>query len=189
MRALKNKYSFRKYLKKYPKLYQLERKRIRKILPAAQIAHCGSTAVPGLGGKGIVDIIIAVPKKYRLSARNKLEKAGYAFKESGGDAERFFLRRDYKYNRKIRRVHLHLTWLNSPAWEKTLAVVWYLKKNPAIAEDYAKLKKKAVQFAKSDGEKYREYKNNYLKNLAKRALDEHIRHTTLVQTPSQRNSH
>ncbi|MEK6807934.1 MAG: GrpB family protein, partial [Nanoarchaeota archaeon] len=128
---LKNKYNFRKYSKKFPKLYQLERKRIRTILSTAHIAHCGSTAVPGLGGKGIVDIVIAVPKKYRLSAKNKLEKAGYVYKKSGGDAERFFLRRDYKYNRKIRRVHLQLTWLNSLTWKKTIALVLYLQRNPA----------------------------------------------------------
>jgi len=185
MTELKNKYSFKKYSKKFPKLYQLERKRIRKILPHAQIAHIGSTAVPGLGGKGIIDVGIAMPKKYRISARNKLEKAGYTFKESGGDAERFFLRRDYKYRGKTRRVHLHLTWLNSPNWKKNLALVWYLKRNRAVAEEYTQIKKKAVLFAKGDGEKYRKYKDNYLKKLTKKALNEYFKRKALFQTPSQ----
>ena len=185
MAELENKYSFKKYSKKFSKLYQLERKQLRKIIRHALIMHTGSTAVPGLGGKGIIDVEIAVPRKYRLRARKKLEKAGHTYKESGGDAERFFLRRDYKYRRKTRRVHLHLTWLNSPNWKKTLAIVWYMKQNPAVADEYARIKKKAVIFAKGDGEKYRKYKDNYLKNLTKKALRDYLKHKALVQMPSQ----
>ncbi|HIH14180.1 MAG TPA: GrpB family protein [Nanoarchaeota archaeon] len=189
MTKLKNKYSFKKYSKKFPKLYQLERERIRKILPRALIAHIGSTAVPCLCGKGIIDVGIAMPKKYRINARNKLEKAGYTYKESSGDAERFFLRRDYKYRRKIRRVHLHLTWLNSLNWKKTIAFVWYLRRNSADAEEYALIKKKASRFAKDSGEKYRAYKTNYIKKLTKKALWVYLKHKALVQTPSPRNPH
>ncbi len=176
MGALKNKYSFRKYSKRFPKLYQLERRRIKKILPHAWIAHKGSTAVPGLDGKGIIDVEIAVPKKFRVHARNKLVQSDYNYKKTAGDAERFFLERDYKYRGKVRRVHLHLTWHNSSDWKKAIAFVWYLKQNPAVAAEYAQIKRKAVRFAKNQGENYRKYKNNYLKRLAKKALVACVKH-------------
>ncbi len=173
MGALKNKYSFKKYSENFPKLYQLERRRMNKILPRAQIVHKGSTAVPGLGGKGIIDVEIAVPKKSIVYARNKLVQSGYNYKKTAGDAERFFLERDYKYRGKVRRVHLHLTWHNSSDWKKAIAFVWYLKQNPAVAAEYVQIKRKAVRFAKNRGKKYRKYKDNYLKKLTKKALKEY----------------
>lgn len=49
------KYKFRKYDPKYPLLYKRERMKLRRILgKSPKIEHVGSTAVPGLGGKGLL---------------------------------------------------------------------------------------------------------------------------------------
>lgn len=57
------KYVFRRYNSKYELLFNKEKAKLKKILPKAKIEHVGSTAVKGLGGKGIIDISIIVPKK------------------------------------------------------------------------------------------------------------------------------
>ena len=56
------KYSFNKYLDIYRKLFIKEKYKLVSILPNAKIEHVGSTSIIGLGGKGIIDIAISVPK-------------------------------------------------------------------------------------------------------------------------------
>ena len=45
------KYIFREYNKNYPKLFQIEKAKLRKIFPKIKIEHVGSTAIPGLGAR------------------------------------------------------------------------------------------------------------------------------------------
>lgn len=83
------KYKFRKYNPDFPKLFNLEKVRLSKILEKSKIEHIGSSAVKGLGGKGIIDIAIAVSKKSLVKTKHLLQKVGYIFKENGG------LKKDY----------------------------------------------------------------------------------------------
>ena len=58
------KYVFRPYSEIFPKLFAAEKIRIAKSIETdGVIEHVGSTAIPGLGGKGIIDIAIAVDKE------------------------------------------------------------------------------------------------------------------------------
>jgi len=59
---LKDKYIFRPYNPIFPELFKNEKERMEKILgDNLQIEHIGSTAVLGLGGKGVIDILISIP--------------------------------------------------------------------------------------------------------------------------------
>lgn len=61
------KYVFRPYDPIFPKLFIKEKNRLKKFLGrTVLIEHVGSTAIPGLGGKGIIDIAIAAPDKNDL---------------------------------------------------------------------------------------------------------------------------
>jgi GrpB-like predicted nucleotidyltransferase (UPF0157 family) len=66
------KYTFTKYKTDYPQLYQRERTKLKKILPRARFEHIGSTAIPKLGGKGIIDILIGVKKNQIKTTIKKL---------------------------------------------------------------------------------------------------------------------
>ncbi|MEA3329527.1 MAG: GrpB family protein [Nanoarchaeota archaeon] len=66
------KYKYRKYDKKYPELFRREKSKLRKILgKKPEITHVGSTAIPGLGGKGVIDILISVSKKQIIKTKDK----------------------------------------------------------------------------------------------------------------------
>ena len=55
------KYTFKPYSNHFPHLFSLEKTRIAKSIgDHIDIEHVGSTAIPGLGGKGIIDILISV---------------------------------------------------------------------------------------------------------------------------------
>jgi len=57
------KYVFRKYNPEYRAFFTSEGKKITKALGlTAKIEHVGSTFIPDLGGKGILDIVVGVSK-------------------------------------------------------------------------------------------------------------------------------
>ena len=97
------KYVFRKYNSAYRTFFTSERKKIAKALGSTvKIAHVGSTAIPHLGGKGIIDIVVGVSKLKLVEAKKKLEKAGYEFREKASYPDRLFFRIDYPYKNRRR---------------------------------------------------------------------------------------
>jgi len=167
------KYVFRKYSANFPQLFKKERNKLKKILiKGARIEHVGSTAVKGLGGKGIIDILISVNKPKVKENKKILQKAGYLFNSSGSSKQRKFFMKEYASKNNVRRVHLHLTFHNSFESRRALSFVKYLRAHPDKIKEYAKIKEKAIKYAKGQGEKYREYKNKLLEKLGKEALKE-----------------
>ncbi|MBI2629973.1 GrpB family protein [Candidatus Pacearchaeota archaeon] len=161
------KYSFKKYNKNYPKLFNIERKRLIKILPKnAKIKHIGSTAVPNLGGKGIIDIIISVNKNKINSIKNKLIKFGCEFKEKAGEKDRLFFEKDYKNKEKIRRVHIQLTEHNSKIWKNSIKFRDLLRNNELLTKKYSELKRRAVKL-KKQGKDYRKFKEKFIREILK----------------------
>jgi GrpB-like predicted nucleotidyltransferase (UPF0157 family) len=167
---ISKKYVFREYSSDYPRLFLLEKQKLRKIFTKALIEHIGSSSVKGLGGKGIIDIGIAVSKKELAKSILKLQKIGYDYRTSGGDIERRFFQKIIKYAGNERRIHIQLTYENSRTWRAMISLRNYLRENVVIAKDYAKIKRMAVKYANGDGQKYKSYKKNFLDNLEKQVL-------------------
>ena len=162
-----NKYKFRNYSKKYPKLFEKEKQRLRKFLPKiVKMEHIGSTSVPNLKGKGIIDILIAIEKNNFNKVKEKLLEKGYIIIPHAGDKGRISFKKFYGILRK-RRVHIHLTFLNSKTWKETLKFKNNLLKNPELRKRYSEIKKQAVKKAKGKGQVYRDLKNNFMKKYSK----------------------
>ncbi len=161
------KYKFREYDKKFQELFKREKTKLRKIMPNSQIEHIGSTAVKGLGGKGIIDILIAVPNEQINKVKNKLIKNKYKFGLTAGDKNRLFFEKDYKYNGGIRRVHIQLTSNNSNVWKKSIYFRDYLIKNKKEAKRYETMKLNAAKICEGEGKIYKEYKEKFFKELDK----------------------
>lgn len=167
------KYSFKKYSEKYKQLFNKEKSKLKKIFPLAEIEHVGSTAVPGLGGKGIIDIAIKISKNKRNQFMKKLEKLGYETNlEHKKNNKRIFFQKRINYGMKERRIHIHLVFDNV-FWNSFIVVRDYFKTHDKQRKEYAKIKKEAVKYAKCEGKKYRKYKNSFLERILKLALKEY----------------
>jgi len=165
------KYIFRKYNPEYLLFFASEKKKMTKIFGStAKIEHVGSTAVPYLGGKGILDILIGISKSKFTESKKKLEKAGYEFRKKASHPERLFFRIDYPYKNIKRRIHIHLTELNGQNWKEIICFRDYLLKHPKAIEQYVKIKKEGVKKAFGDGEKYRKHKKKFIENILKKIL-------------------
>ncbi len=165
------KYVFRKYDSNYRRFFSAEKREIQKIAGSkALIKHVGSTAIPKLGGKGILDILLAVPKNTIANTSKKLQKAGYEFRDVASTKSRLFFRKDYKISNGIRRVHIHLTFTGSKDQKEMIAFRNYLISHPKIAKEYEKIKMGAVKFSKGKGELYKNHKEKFILDITKKAL-------------------
>jgi len=165
------KYVFRKYNPEYRAFFHLEKKKIAKTLGStAKIEHVGSTAIPYLGGKGILDIVVGVSKSKFAEAKKKLEEAGYEFSEKASYPERLFFRCNYPYKNRKRRIHIHLTKFNGQDWKEMVGFRNYLLKHSDAVELYVKIKKEGVKKALGDGEKYRKHKEKFIQNILRKTL-------------------
>jgi GrpB-like predicted nucleotidyltransferase (UPF0157 family) len=157
------KYKFREYNKKFPKFFEKEKIRLERIFPKSLlIEHIGSTSIPGLGGKGIVDVLLVVNKKNISRTKELLILEGYTYMKDSLHPSRLSFYRDYWKFFGKRRVHVHLTYLNSRTYRETLRFKRLLLNNKELVREYGKIKKKAVVLAKGEGKVYRAYKKSFV---------------------------
>lgn len=172
--AIAEKFLYKPYSKNYPKLFLKEKRILNKalsLIKKKEIHHIGSTSVPNLGGKGVIDIIIIVEKKKISLAKKLLKKANFVYHHTMG--ERIFYQKYYVDGKKNPRlIHLHLTFFGSGEKEKALTFRDYLISHPKERKQYSALKKKASALHSSNGIKYAKYKYNFIVKLLKKALSE-----------------
>ena len=145
------KFVFKAYNPQFPTLFIHEKDRIAKHLKMpCIIEHVGSTAVPGLGGKGIIDIAIAADRSSFSSLITEFQHLGYEYFPKYSTLDRHFF--------KNLPFHLHLTYLENKEWADFLKFRDYLRAHPEARDEYADLKKRAALEANHEGAKYREIK-------------------------------
>lgn len=103
---------------------------------ALAIEHVGSTAVPGLVGKPVLDLAVAVTSKPAADACVQLlEALGYQYRGPyGEDPRRRYYVRDAA-GQRVAQIHLYI--LPAVAWEEKLAFRDALRADPALAVAYA----------------------------------------------------
>jgi GrpB-like predicted nucleotidyltransferase (UPF0157 family) len=160
------KYAFKPYNPLFPKLFEKEKGRLLAHLPDGTIIeHVGSTAVPGLGGKGIIDIAIATNENITV----ELERLGYEFRKPWSTPNRLYFRQDLPDPEQgTRRYHIHVMTQASKDWKEFLFFRDYLRKHPQAAQEYADLKKQAAEEVNEDGVKYRELKDPFFQKVLKK---------------------
>lgn len=154
------KYVFKPYSQIFPDLFQKEKERISlNLKELLAIEHVGSTAVPGLGGKGIIDIAIAVAKVNLDSTSQQLQNLGYEYRPAFSTPDRFyFIIYLPDPEEEMRRYHIHLTYPENSEWKDLIGFRDYLRRHPNELQAYAELKKQAAFEANHDGERYRKIK-------------------------------
>ena len=119
----------------WPREFAAERERIRPAVGAAPVEHIGSTAVPGLPAKPIIDLVVGAS----AACIRGLVELGYERAEWGDFGERLFLRRCLPDGRATH--HLSLTAVGSSYWEDHLAFRDALRASAELRSRYATLKR------------------------------------------------
>lgn len=156
------------YDKRWPRNYEREAARLYNALgdEAVGIEHFGSTSVPGMAAKPIVDILIGVrsltPPPSRLEA---LARLGYeGFGEAGVPGRLYFRKRgELAFNLAV------VIW-NGEQWRNNLMIRDHLRRNPTAAETYAVHKRSAIARGKTTLLAYSDEKADFVRGLLEQAL-------------------
>jgi GrpB-like predicted nucleotidyltransferase (UPF0157 family) len=127
------------YDPEWPRLFEREADRIRAVLGkrAVQLEHVGSTSVPGLAAKPIIDVMLVVPDSGDEPAYvPDLEAAGYVLviREAERQQHRVFKGPDTNVN-------LHVYSPGRPELERYLIFRDRLRSDPADRERYQRVKR------------------------------------------------
>lgn len=127
-----------------------------------RIEHFGSTAIPGLAAKPIIDILLGVSSliQAKIIAVPQLESLGYAYWLDNLDPQRMFFVKGLPPN-SPRTHHIHMVEPDSILWER-LVFRDYLCKHSDEAARYAQLKYHLAQRFSSDREAYTKGKEDYI---------------------------
>lgn len=154
------------YDPRWPTSYIAERERLSPLLPGAPIHHIGSSAVRGLAGKAVIDMIALVDDLDAGSAA-VMELAGYQL-PARFNAD-LVHRRFLCYPTPIYRTHhLHLV-DEREDMEQCLRFRESLRANPELAADYASLKRELAARFRKDRMGYTKAKTRFISDAASRA--------------------
>jgi GrpB-like predicted nucleotidyltransferase (UPF0157 family) len=163
------------YNPSYKKIFEAERIKLTKILgDICKIEHIGSTAVPELDGKGVIDIMIVFYKDLDIQLSiAKLEKNGYFLSKNSFDQNgRFFMASSGEVESHEGDIHLHLLDAASNDFHQAILFRDYLVKHTEAKQDYNDLKYELLGKVNGDRKLYTKLKSNFIKNIIDLAKSE-----------------
>ncbi|QSH40694.1 GrpB family protein [Lentisphaerota bacterium ZTH] len=152
----------------WPKIFDKEKAKILYVIGGKNVVveHIGSTAVPKISAKPIVDIMVGT--KDILTSNNcikPLESIGYEYVPK---LEKSFPKRRFLHkgpNSPNRHFHLHMVKIDSFFWQRQLFFRDYLRKNKDSAIAYQSLKEKLAKVFVNDVFSYTEAKSDFIQEI------------------------
>ncbi|WP_059171027.1 GrpB family protein [Bacillus sp. FJAT-27445] len=132
--------------------------------------HIGSTSVPGLSAKPIIDILAEAESLSIFDRAIEIFRlAGYEARgEKGISGRRYFIKYDSNGDRLV---HLHAFEKGSPEIRRHLVFREYLRRHPLRAAEYGKVKEMAAVMFPEDISSYIAYKEQTVFAIEKESLD------------------
>jgi GrpB-like predicted nucleotidyltransferase (UPF0157 family) len=162
------------YSPMWPVVFDIEKERLNAIFgtDAVLIEHVGSTAVPGLGAKPVIDILLGAPSLALIERHiPQLVESGYRYVpefERAIPERRYFTKRDGHPG----DFHLHAVVYDTAFWRDLVAFRDLLRTDPGYAERYWRLKTALAARHRNDREAYANAKTDFVRNALARARGE-----------------
>ena len=171
------------YDPRWPASFELERQHLLACLPSeliVRIEHFGSTAVPGLGAKPIVDMLVEVTDLAAVRERvvPVLESQGYDYfwrPTSGDDGPPYyawFIKRDPATGRRTHHIHMVTSEDDFAAHWDQLLFRDYLIEHPDVAREYETLKRRLAADFATDRVLYTQEKTGFITAITERAKEQ-----------------
>jgi len=125
------------------------------------IQHIGSTAIPGLRAKPVIDLLVIVPRFEAIPAyAQRLEPLGYTHSYQPMEPVRIFFRKG-----QPRTHHLHIVEDGSYECRRLLLFRNYLLQHPETAFEYEALKRELAERFAEDRPRYTESKTDFIQGV------------------------
>jgi GrpB-like predicted nucleotidyltransferase (UPF0157 family) len=162
------------YSPMWPVTFDIEKRRLEEVFGADRVLveHIGSTAVPGLGAKPIVDILLGAPTLSVIELHIPgLVESGYRYVpefERAMPERRYFVKADGHPG----YFHLHAVVYDTRFWRDHIDFRDLLRNDPGYAERYWRLKNALAARFRNDREAYTDAKGEFIRTALQRARGE-----------------
>lgn len=165
------------YNPSWPHDARVEIEKLKSILPLNRIVdmqHVGSTAIPNLSAKPIIDIQIAAKSldEMKAIAIPALQKLGYEYWYDNPDTERMFFVKGMPPFGEKRTHHVHIVEPTSKHWKDKINFRDYLVAHPEVAKEYEELKFTLMKKHRYDREQYTDAKSEFINKILKLAQED-----------------
>lgn len=153
--------------KDFSGIFIANQKNLQNILGGScVIEHVGSTAISGVDGKGVIDILIGFDNKKQIKdATAKLMDNGYFLgRNISNHASRTFMSSS-KDDTTLGDIHLHLVLKNSSDFDDFIKIRDFFRQNPEEAKKYSELKYKIAEEANYNREEYKKIKSKFIEAI------------------------
>ncbi len=158
------------YDESWPWRFEAERALLQQAIGSwlvADLEHVGSTAIPGLVAKPIIDIMAPIESlassRAALPALTELQYNYFPYRV---DVMHWLCKPSDSY----RTHHLHLVPFDSPLWNERIAFRNHLRAHPTLATEYGDLKRRLADRYRFDREAYTDAKEAFVLRVLKLAL-------------------
>ena len=158
------------YDPRWPQVFEMLRARIANVLNelAVSIEHVGSTAVPGLAAKPVIDMDVLLRSSTDLPiVIRRLGELGYEHRGDLGVSGR----EAFQAKAEAVQHHLYVCPPESREYKRHIAFRNYLRAHAADADEYAVLKRELAHKFNSDREGYNQAKSQFVQRILQRTLE------------------
>jgi len=163
------------YDPRWPQRFALESARLRSVLaePLLEIEHHGSTAVPGLAAKPVIDMLVAVESMARAE-RYAAVLVEYGYEAVDPRYREIWPERLVLIRREggRRTCHVHMMLRGHPMWERLLVFRDHLRAHHEVAVEYAELKRSLANAHGHDRHAYMSAKSEFISRVTAIAMAE-----------------
>lgn len=162
----------RQNYKENKKMYKKIENSLRNVLPNdVQIEQVGSTAIPNMYGKNIIDILIGAENRSEFEKiSNILKDNNYIGSEKNkDDIYQFFA--STANETKAGDVHIHLVIKNTQRFSDFIVLRNYLLTHKEEAKNYSDLKRKLIKNGITNRKEYKKEKSEYVTRLIEKARE------------------
>jgi len=132
------------------------------------VEHVGSSAVPGLATKPIIDLAVGLAGQVPVQElRNALEEIGYQFRGDAGDQGGLVFVLDARPKNRV--VHLHVVDHGGAQWRRYLTFRDLLLTDPEARESYERIKRDLAESFPRDRKAYQAAKESPVRGLLEHA--------------------
>ncbi len=156
-----------KYQSVWKNLFNIEREAILSVcsVDPVQIEHIGSTSIPGLQSKPIIDIMLGIKKNQEKETIHQLKLIGYQYRANFNPDEWHFLSKGI--NEHITH-HLHICHYQSDFYNQHIHFRDIVLSNPKVLKEYQDLKQNLEMKYSNDRKSYTQAKTEFILDVLKR---------------------
>lgn len=180
-----------KYDLEWKSLFEIEKRKLFKVINSKEIEieHIGSTSIPDIYSKPVIDIMVGVKEEKQLDkCINKIISLGYTYMQK---YEIYMPFRRYFFKLKDPEVqlpkiigfndedidkgnhednfHIHLVKIDSDFWINQLLFRDYLRNNPKVKKEYENIKKSLAKKEWNSINDYAEAKSEFITKVLEKA--------------------